>query len=59
MEQRLLHFCDGQKVEMMGFTLSDIFGIQASIVNSVEIGITHIPNMDIMHLQTFHNKRFG
>ena len=59
MEQRHLHFCDGQKVEMMRFTLSDIFGIQASIVNGVEIGITLIPNMDIMHLQTFRNKRFG
>ena len=50
MEQRHLHFCDGQKVEMMGFILSDIFGIQASIVNGVEIGITLIPNTDIMHL---------
>ena len=32
---------------------------QASIVNGVEIGITLIPNMDILHLQTFCNKRFG
>ena len=55
MEQRHLHFCDGQKVEMMGFILSNIFGIQASIVNSVEIGITLIPNMDIMHLQSFRS----
>ena len=38
MEQRHLHFCNGQKVEMIGFILSDIFGIQASIVNGVEIG---------------------
>ena len=38
MEQRHLHFRDGQKVEMIGFILSDIFGIQASIVNSVETG---------------------
>ena len=59
MEKRHLQFCDGQKVEMMGFILSDIFGIQASIVNSVAIGITLIPNTDIMHLQSFHNKRFG
>ena len=59
MEQRHLHFCDGEKVEMMGFILSDIFGIQASIVNSVEIGITLIPNMNIMCLQKFRNKRFG
>ena len=59
MEQRHLHFCDGQKVEMMEFILSDIFGIQASIVSGVEIGITLIPNMDIVHLQTFRDKRFG
>ena len=57
MEQGHVHFCDGQKVEMMGFILSDIFGIQASIVNGVEIGITLIPNTDIMCLQSFHNKR--
>ena len=59
MEQRHLPFHDGQKVEMIGFILSDIFGIQASIVNSVEIGITLIPNMDIMHLQSFCNRKFG
>ena len=57
-EQRHLHFCDGQKVEMMGFILSDIFGIQASIVNGVEIGITLLPNMGIMHLQSFRNRKF-
>ena len=59
MEQRHLHFCDGQKVEMMGFILSDIFGIQASIVNGVEIGITLIPNTNIMCLQSFRNRKFG
>ena len=59
MEQRHLHFHDGQKVEIMEFILSDIFGIQASIVNGVEIGITPVPNTDIMHLQSFCNKRFG
>ena len=58
-EQRHLCFCDGQKVEMIGFILSDVFGIQASIVKGVEIDITLIPNTDIMHLQSFHNKRFG
>ena len=58
-EQRHLWFCDGQKVEMMGFILSDIFEIQASIVNGVEIGITLIPNTDIMRLQSCCNKRFG
>ena len=59
MEQRHLHFHDGQKVEMIGFILSDIFGIQASIVNGVQIDITLIPNMDSMHLQSFHNRKFG
>ena len=59
MEQRHLHFHDGQKVEMIGFILSDIFGIQASIVNGVEIGITLIPNMNIMCLQSFCNRKFG
>ena len=59
MEQRHLHFHDGQKVEMMGFILSDIFGIQASTVNGVEIGIMLISNMDIMHLQSFRNRKFG
>ena len=59
MEKRHLHFHDGQKVEMMGFILSNIFGIQASIVNGVEIGIMLIPNMDIMCLQSFCNRKFG
>ena len=59
MEQRHLCFRDGQKVEMMGFILSNIFGIQASIVNGVEIGIMLIPNTDIMHLQSFCNRKFG
>ena len=59
MEQRHLCFCDGQKVEMIGFILSDIFGIQASIVNGVEIGIMLIPNTDIMCLQSFRNREFG
>ena len=44
---------------MMGFLLSDIFGIHHSIVNGVEICITLIPNTDIMQLQTFHNKKYG
>ena len=44
---------------MIGFILSDIFGIQASIVNGVKIGIMLIPNMDIMCLQSFHNRKFG
>ena len=44
---------------MMGFLLSDIFGIHHSIVNSVEICITLIPDTDIMCLQTFCNKQYG
>ena len=52
MEERCIVFRNGQKVELMGFLLSDIMGIQASIVNRVEIGITLIPNMDIIRLQT-------
>ena len=59
MEKRHLHFRDGQKVEMMGFISSDIFGIQACIVNGVEIGITLIPNTHIMYLQSFCNRKFG
>ena len=59
MEQRHLHFHNGQKVEMIGFILSGNFGIQASIVNGVEIDITLIPNADIMHLQSFCNRNFG
>ena len=59
MEQRHLHFHNGQKVEMMGYILSNIFGIQASIVNGVEIGITLIPNTDIMCLQSFRNRKFS
>ena len=46
-------------MEMMGFILSETFGIQPSIVNGVEIGITLIPNTDIMCLQSCCNKRFG
>ena len=34
-------------------------GIQVSIVNGVEIGITLIPNMDVIRLQTFQNKKYG
>ena len=59
MEQKHLHFHDGQKVEMLGFLLSNIFGIQANIVSGVEIGIMPIPNTDIMCLQSFHNRKFG
>ena len=59
MEERCFVFRNGQKVELMGFLLSDIMGIQASVVNRVEIGITLIPNTDIIRLQTFQNKKYG
>ena len=44
---------------MIRFLLSDILEIHHSIVNSVEICITLLPNMDIMCLQTFSNKQYG
>ena len=59
MEERCIVFRNGQEVELMGFLLSDTMGIQASIVNRVEIGITLIPNTDIIRLQTFQNKKYG
>ena len=59
MEQRCMIFRNGKKVELMGFILSDIMGIEASIVNGIEISIMLIPNMDIICLQTFRNKKYG
>ena len=59
MEQRCMIFRNGNKVELMGFILSDIMGIEASIVNSIQISITLIPNTDIICLQTFRNKKYG
>ena len=43
----------------MGFILSDIMGIEASIVNGIEISIMLIPNTNIIHLQMFRNKKYG
>ena len=59
MEQRCMIFRNGNKVKLMGFILSDIVGIEVSIVNSIEISITLIPNMDIIWLQSFRNKKYG
>ena len=59
MEQRCMIFRNGNKVELMGFILSDIMGIEVSIVNGIEISKMLIPNIDIIHLQTFRNKKYG
>ena len=56
MEQRCMIFRNGNKVELMGFILSDIRGIEVSIVNGIEISIMLILNMDIICLQMFRNK---
>ena len=47
------------KLKLMGFILSDIMGIEVSIVNGIEISKMLIPNIDIIHLQTFRNKKYG
>ena len=57
MEERSMIFRNGNKVDLMRFILSDIIGIEASIVNGMEISIMLIPNMEIIHLQTFRNKK--
>ena len=59
MEQRCMIFRNGNKVKLMGFILSDIMCIEASIVNSIEISITLIPNTDIIQLQMFRNKKYS
>lgn len=59
MDKRSFVFRAGKKVEMMGFLLSDIMGIQASIVNGVEIGIAMHPNPDIIRLQTFAKNKYA
>ena len=40
MKEHFVAFCNGNKVEHMGFLMSDIIGIQGAIVNGVEISIT-------------------
>ena len=59
MEERFVAFCNGNKVELMGFLMSDIMGIQGAIVNGVEISITMIPNTDNIRLQSFKNNTYG
>ena len=39
MEKRCMIFRNGNKVKLMGLILSDIMGIEALIVNSIEISI--------------------
>ena len=53
MEEYYITFHNENKVELMGFLMSDIMGIQGAIVNGVEISITIIPNTDSIHLQSF------
>ena len=59
MEKRHTKFSNEKKVEMMGFLMSDMMGIQASIVNGVEITIQLKPNLDNIRLQCFGNKEYG
>ena len=59
MEEHFVTFCNGNKVKLMGFLMSDIMGIQGAIVNGVEISITMIPNTDNIHLQSFKNNTYG
>ena len=59
MEECFVAFHNGNKVELMGFLMSDIMGIQGAIVNGVEISITMIPNTDNIHLQSFKNNTYG
>ena len=58
MEEHFVTFRNGNKVELMGFLMSDIMGIQGAIVNGVEISITIIPNTDNIHLQSFKNNTY-
>ena len=59
MEERYIAFHNEKKVELMGFLMSDIMGIQGAIVNGVEISITMISNTDNIHLQSFKNNMYG
>ena len=59
MKERYVTFCNENKVELMGFLMSDIMGIQGTIVNGVEISITLIPNTDNKCLQSFKNNMYG
>ena len=59
MEECYVTFCNENKVELMGFLMSDIMGIQGAIVNGVKISITLISNTDNIHLQSFKNNTCG
>ena len=59
MEEHYIAFRNENKVELMGFLMSDIMGIQGAIVNGVEISITMIPNTDNICLQSFINNTYG
>ena len=59
MEECFVTFRNGNKVELMGFLISDIMDIQGAIVNGVEISITMIPNTDNILLQSFKNNTYG
>ena len=59
MEEHYIAFRNENKVELMGFLMSDIMGIQGAIVNGVEISITMIPNTDNICLQSFKNNMYG
>ena len=59
MDKCCITFCNENKVELMGFLMSDIMGIQGAIVNGVEIRITMIPNTDNIYLQSFKNNMYG
>ena len=50
MEECHIAFCNENKVQLMGFLMSDIMGIQGAIVNGVEISITMIPNTNNIRL---------
>ena len=59
MEEHFVTFHNGNKVELMGFLMSDIMGIQGAIVNGVEISITMIPNTNNICLQSFENNTYS
>ena len=59
MEECYIAFHNENKVELMGFLMSDNMGIQGAIVNGVEISITMIPNTDNICLQSFKNNTYG
>ena len=51
--RRLERFEPGKVYEVCGYLASDVFGIQASIVNGVEITVKLSPNKDSVRLMTY------